>query len=98
MRAPSWRWVRPTARGPAPYEPSRSMDHLLKGRAPTRAGGHEGRDVEDQRDPSVAEDGCARDALDAAEVGLQALQDDLPLADQLVDEERHEPVGLGIDD
>ena len=40
--------------------------------------------VEDQRDLAVAHDGCARNARHAPEVRLQALDDDLLLADQLL--------------
>src|SRR5690606_12397403 len=56
---------------------------------------HEVRDVEDERDASVAHDGGARDAGHLAVVRFEVLDDDLVLADQLVHEQR-DALALGL--
>ena len=55
--------------------------------------------LEDQRDSAIAHDGGAGEAVDAAEIGLQALDDHLVLADELVYEQRDAPTfGLQQDE
>src|SRR6185312_6406706 len=53
--------------------------------------------VQNQRDRSISEDRRARDALDVSVVGLERLDDDLLLAEQIVDEQADAPA-LAFDD
>src|SRR5690606_22234118 len=53
-------------------------------------------DIDDQGDVSVTEDGSAGDALDALEVLLEALDDHLLLADDVVDHQRRLDAALGL--
>ena len=49
-------------------------------------------------DAPVAENGCAGDAFNATEVRFEALQDDLPLAEKLADQQCNPAVRLRLDD
>src|SRR5258705_12220896 len=58
---------------------------------------HEAGDVEDQRNAAVTHDRRARDVVDPAVVRLQVLDDDLLLAEQLVDQQA-DPAAFGLGD
>src|SRR5580692_8499954 len=55
-------------------------------------------DVEDQRDPAVAQNGRAADAIDRLVIRLQALHHDLLLAEQFVHHDADPPGALALHD
>ena len=59
---------------------------------------HERIDVEDERDPAVAEDRRGGDAGHLAIIRLEALDDDLSLVVDRVDDQRAAGADLGLDD
>src|ERR1700686_3243547 len=65
---------------------------LLHGRA------NEARDIDDQSHLSVAQDGRAGDSRYGLEIGFQALDDDLLLREQIIDENAHAPAVRFDDD
>ena len=62
-----------------------------------RCPGDDGVDVENDGHATIAEDGRAGHAEDAAVIGLEALDDDLLLADDAVDHQRALRLVFGLD-